>query len=153
MDGNITIKNVPKNLISEIKNNGIENFNQKVYRVAKYGTIDMRTFYNTYDEYKSENRLQYLIQKYSLNDIGTYSTSCHNSLVSPKKYIKFLKSRLKELYPNPKIIIGKTICGLSQLSIERDPNYLDETHIDWWIYDLEESCDAIFSAFKVLEEE
>lgn len=149
--GEIFSKCIPKELIPEIINSGKENFDIKVYRVSKYGTIEKKVFYNSYLEHESENRLSHLKKRYELNDIGTYSTSCHNSIKSPRKYLNLLKQKYSKNYPRPIIIEGYPICGLSQASIERNPDYEDDTHIDWWIYDDDKSFDKIILAFSEKE--
>ena len=149
---NLFFEGIPKELLPILLKNGKENFQQKVYRVAKFGMINEETFFNTFVEHKTENRLEQLKRKYGLDNIGTYSTSCYSTKESPDKYLKLLKERLRKKYPCPIIIEGKTVCGLSQLTIERDSNYLDNTHIDWWIYNKKCSIDMIIQVFKESKE-
>ena len=137
---------IPKNIANEIKRHGKEQDGQHVYRVAKRGTINEIAFMGSYEEVLYENR------KFTkdLNEIGSYSTSCYLSPKHPSKFLGFLKAKLFKKYPYPRIIHGNTICGLSQLTKERIPDYLEEDHIDWWIY--KESFEKIIQAFTYVEE-
>lgn len=127
--------NIPKNICNEIINQAKENEHiNDVYRVAKWGKIEEKTFLNTYGEielgYIEDNE-----EKYPKNEIGTYSTSVYTERKNCDKFIKMLKRsvRLRELYPYPVVIKGKTSNGLVQKTIERIPNY-DPTHVDWWLF-------------------
>ena len=120
---------IPKELVEEIRKNGKEQEAQHVYRVAKHGIINDEAFMGSYEEALSEGRS---FNK-DLTGIGSYSTSCYLTTRCPEKFLKLLKARHFDKYPQPKIIQGYTICGLSQLTKERNPNS-EEDHIDWWIY-------------------
>ena len=120
---------IPKELVEEIRKNGKEQEAQHVYRVAKHGIINDEAFMGSYEEALSEGRS---FNK-DLTDIGSYSTSCYLTTKCPEKFLKLLKARHFDKYPQTKIIQGYTICGLSQLTKERNPNS-EEDHIDWWIY-------------------
>ncbi len=136
---------IPENLIEEIKINGKEQYNQLVYRAAKRGKIDEIAFMNSFDEYNYENREN----NNDLNDIGSYSTSCYTTPKHPQKFLKCLKKKYFNKYPQPCIILGHTICGLSQRTKERKPEYPNKEHIDWWIY--KDGFEEICSAFKFFE--
>lgn len=128
--------NIPKNLCSCIieQTKGNIHYNN-VYRVAKWGIVEERVFLNTYGEiqtgYIEDNE-----EKYPRNEIGTYSTSVYTERKNCDKFISLLKRsvRLRKLYPYPVVIRGKTSNGLVQKTIERIPEYLDPTHVDWWIF-------------------
>lgn len=137
---------IPKELAIKIRENGREQDYQPVYRVAKRGIIDEIAFMGTYEEYLFDNRN---FNK-DLNEIGSYSTSCYLSTKYPKKFLGYLKERLYKKYPYPIIIQGSTICGLSQLTIERLPDCLEEDHIDWWIY--KDCSEELIQSFTVVEE-
>lgn len=49
------------------------------------------------------------------------------------------------------IMKGSTICGLSQLTVERMPDYLEKDHIDWWIY--KGSFDKLIQTFTIIPDE
>lgn len=132
---------IPENLVEEIQKNGKEQYSQRVYRVAKRGIIDDVTFMGSYDEALFENRPF----KEDLREIGSYSTSCYLSTKYPKKFLGYLKAKLFKKYPCPMLIQGYTICGLSQLTIERLPDCPQEDHIDWWIY--KNSFDKLLCVF------
>lgn len=52
------------------------------------------------------------------------------------KFINMLKKsvRLRKVYPFPVIIVGNTSNGLVQRTADRDVNYPDPTHVDWWLF-------------------
>lgn len=149
--GNALQQNIPVNLqksiIEQTENNS--HFD-KVYRVAKWGFGDPRTFISTYSEIQ-QNLIPDSDAKYPKDKIGTYSTSFYTSKSPCNKFIAFLKKRLKKFYPNPVILIGKTSDGLVQRTIERDSNHPEANHVDWWIYDGKE--DYVTINFSLAEEE
>lgn len=118
-----------------------------VFRVAKWGKIEEKAFYSTMKEVDEG----ILPDKYDRNDIGSYSTSVYITPDSCRKYIRFLKGRIRKLYPCPMIIQGKTSGGLVQKTQDRNPKYEDLNHIDWWIFqDME--C-VVMQNFEEYEEE
>ena len=137
---------IPENLVEEIRKNGIEQNEQHVYRVAKRGIINDVAFMGSYEETLFENRPF----KKDLNKIGSYSTSCYLSAKYPKIFLGYLKRKYFKKYPCPTIIQGYTICGLSQLTIQRLPDYPQEDHIDWWIY--KDSFNSLIQNFSLVEE-
>lgn len=136
---------IPKGLVEEIRKNGKEQESQCVFRVAKRGIINDIMFAGSYEETLLENRRF----KGDLNEIGSYSTSCYLSTKCPEKFLGFLKAKLFKQYPCPNIVQGCTVCGLSQLTRDRLPNYLEDDHIDWWIY--KGSFDKLIKAFTFYE--
>ena len=56
----------------------------------------------------------------------------------------------KETYPHPIILQGRTTNGLVQQPIEREPDYTDKLHVDWWIFKGE--VEEVFENFHELEE-
>lgn len=141
---------IPKELIEEIRINGKEQYDQLVYRVAKRGIIDEIAFMNSFDECLYENREN----NNDLNDIGSYSTSCYTTPKHPQKFLKCLKKKHFDKFPQPSIILGNTICGLSQQTAKRKAEYPYKEHIDWWIYknSFKEVCSA-FSFFEDIKQE
>lgn len=137
---------IPEYLVTEIKKNGKEQNGQHVYRVAKRGIINDIAFMGSYEETFYENRPF----KGDLGEIGSYSTSCYLSTKYPEKFLGFLKAKLFKNYPHPVIIHGYTICGLSQLTTERLPDYSHEDHVDWWIY--KGTFDRLIQTFTYVEE-
>lgn len=123
---------VAERIVSSAKENS--HF-EVVYRVAKWGKIEEKAFWNTYGEIQS-GIIPDSDVKYPKDDIGTYLTSVYDQQKSCDKYIRCLKRsiRLKKVYPRPVVIRGKTSNGLVQRTIEREQEYNDPTHIDWWIY-------------------
>lgn len=122
---------IPPLMKEEIRKQGEENFERIVYRVAKWGIDDSRSFLGSYDEYLLNPNGRSMPD---IKEIGGYSTSCNITPKNPKKILKFIKQKYNEIYPRPVIIMGKTICGLSQETYKRIPGYKDLTHVDWWIY-------------------
>ena len=138
---------IPKDLMEKIRKCGKEQNEQHVYRVAKRGIINEIAFMGSYEEAIFDNRNF----KDDLNEIGSYSTSCYLSTKYPIKFLGYLKEKLYKKYPCPIIIQGSTICGLSQLTIERLPDYPQEDHIDWWIY--KGSIDMLKQIFTIYPRE
>lgn len=121
----------------------------KVFRVAKWGQNSDRTFLSTYSEienkYIPDNE-----ERYPKDNIGTYSTSVYTEVKPCDKFIKSLRKKtLKKLYPNPLILVGTTSKGLVQRTIDRELDYSDPTHIDWWIY--RGKMQEVAKDFKVYE--
>ncbi len=137
---------IPANLIPSILESGKENFDQLVYRVSKSGLINADAFLNSYDERIKEKRD---IKNLNLDDIGTYSTSCYLSAESLDFLLGILKRRYFEEYPSPRVIMGYTVGGLSQRTIERDPKTKGD-HVDWWIYS--DAIDEVVSDFQFYDE-
>jgi hypothetical protein len=137
---------IPQELIKDIYRNGKEQNEQHVYRVSKSGIINESTFWCSYEEYQYEDRKS----KKSPDEIGLYSTSCYLSPKSPEKFLNFIKRRYHEQYPHPILIHGNTICGLSQLTKDRIPNYKDKDHVDWWIY--KGNFEKIKNNFEICEQ-
>ncbi len=135
---------IPPELVEEIYKNGKEHNDQHVYRVAKYGIINEIAFLGTYEECIYEKREN----RYNINEIGTYSTSCYITPKMPQKFLCNLKRKHFKKFPHPIIIHGNTICGLSQLTIERDSSS-NEEHIDWWIY--KDSFQKLQETFEVYD--
>lgn len=113
---------------------GREEHWKTVYRVAKWGKLEEKAFFSTYEEIQAGLMPDNPI-RYPLNEVGTYSTSVYTDKKSCKKFINLLKGRLRKIYPCPMIICGSTSHGLLQRTIERESDYMDPTHIDWWIYE------------------
>lgn len=137
---------IPPSIKEDILKQGEENFDRIVYRVAKWGIDDSRSFLGSYDEYlvNPDGR-----SMPDIKDIGGYSTSCNLTPKAPKKILKCLKTKYSEVYPKPVVVVGKTICGLSQETYKRITDYKDKTHVDWWIY---LDCDElIFNCFALYE--
>ncbi|MCD7996353.1 MAG: hypothetical protein LUH21_03870 [Clostridiales bacterium] len=138
--------NIPPAMKEEILVQGEENFEITVYRVAKWGIDDSRSFLGSYDEYLINPNGSTLPD---INEIGGYSTSCNLTPKRPKKILKCLKQKYNKIYPRPVVIVGNPLCGLSQETHKRIPNYKDKTHVDWWIY---LGSDQILSnSFKLYE--
>ncbi len=126
---------IPKELKKQIEIQAIGNRHfEEVYRVAKWGKLEERVFLSTYAEILEgyiENG-----EKFDKSDIGTYSTSVYTERRNCDKFINLLKRkrRLRKLYPYPIVIKGKTSCGCVQKTSDRNEEYEDTSHVDWWIY-------------------
>lgn len=138
---------IPEELVIEIRKKGKEHIYHPIYRVAKHGVINDIVFMGSYEETLSENRHF----NGNLKEIGAYSTSCYLSTKHPKKFLGYLKAKYFKKYPCPMIIKGCTICGLSQLTKERIPDYPENDHIDWWIY--KGSFDKLIQSFTIVPDE
>ena len=144
--------NIPAEIQEQIKKYGAkEEIFEPVYRVSKRGTLDKETFISTYEEIIS-GQLPDDDEKYPKDKIGTYSTSVYKSIDPCRKFMKCLKKsvRLRNKYPFPVILKGKTLCGLTQLTCERELDYLDPYHIDWWIY--EGKTEEVVDYYEIVKE-
>ena len=94
-------------------------------------------------------RLEYYqIMKCGIQDkVGTYSTSVYLDKKPCEKFVKCLK---KKIYPHPIILQGRTTNGLVQRTIEREKDYSDKLHVDWWIFEGE--VEKVFENFHESEE-
>lgn len=139
---------IPTDIAEKIAANGKENPHQIVYRVAKRGNIDETAFLSTYEEDMLDNGK--LREGRDPNNISTYSTSCYLSRKRPQKFLGYLKQQLINIYPHPILMTGRTICGLSQLTAEREPDTPESDHVDWWIYP--DYAETIAGSFYPVEE-
>ena len=143
---------IPDNIKKDIRECGAkEEIKEPVYRVAKNGKKDKVAFFSTYEEIL-EGILPDNEKKYPKNKVITYSTSVYLDKKPCEKFIKCLKKNVatKETYPHPIIIQGRTTNGLVQQTIEREPDYTDKLHVDWWIFKGE--VEEVFKNFHELEE-
>ena len=148
MINKITFSNTIPPLVQEdILSNGTENPHCHVYRVAKYGELNRTTFLNSFEERIYENRKPQIDIS---NIIGSFSTSCYLSIWGPKKFLNLIKAKYRKKYPRARIIEGYTLCGLSQLTRERIPDYPDKDHVDWWIY--EDSLSKVADRFSFVDD-
>lgn len=139
-------ESIPNDIIDKIYEYGKENPERVVYRFCKQGIINDIAFLNSYDEHMLENRE---IKDYTDN-VMTFSTSCSLTDKKPKQLYKLIKKKYFLQFPTPCIIIGHTIGGLSQRTKERDPNYPDKNHIDWWIY--QDCLEDIIADFIIMDD-
>ena len=138
---------IPTLVQEDILSKGTENSFCHVYRVAKYGELNEVTFLNSFEESIYENRKPKIDIS---NIVGSFSTSCYLSIFVPKKFMNFLKARYRKKYPKVQIIEGYTVCGLSQLTCERIPDYPEKDHVDWWIY--KDSLNEVANRFTFIED-
>lgn len=141
-------ESIPNALIDKIYEYGRENPERVVYRLCKRGIIDNLAFLNSYDEYMNENRK--ITDSLDINNVITYSTSCSLTSKKPKQLCKLIKKKYFSQFPTPCIIVGHTIGGLSQKTKDRDLDYSDKNHIDWWIY--QDCVENIIADFKIMDE-
>lgn len=139
-------ESIPNDIIDKIYEYGKENPERVVYRFCKQGIINDIAFLNSYDEHMLENRE---IKDYTDN-VMTFSTSCSLTDKKPKQLYKLIKKKYFLQFPTPCIIIRHTIGGLSQRTKERDPNYPDKNHIDWWIY--QDCLEDIIADFIIMDD-
>lgn len=85
--------------------------------------------------------------RYPKDKVGTYSTSVYLDKKPCEKFVKCLK---KKIYPHPIILQGRTTNGLVQRTIEREKDYSDKLHVDWWIFEGE--VEKVFENFHESEE-
>ncbi|MCA5578517.1 hypothetical protein [Enterocloster clostridioformis] len=140
---------IPPDLVDYIYEQGKEDYVRKVYRISKSGIIDRFTFLNSYEESLHEKRKF----RHSLSDIKSFGTSCSLTDDSPRNFLGFLKSKYLKKYPCPCVIVGHSIGGLSQRTKDREPDYADENHIDWWIYNEEGIIETIIKDFHIVNYE
>ena len=80
--------------------------------------------------------------RYPKDKVGTYSTSVYLDKKPCEKFVKCLK---KKIYPHPIILQGRTTNGLVKRTIEREKDYSDKLHVDWWIFEGE--VEKVFENF------
>ena len=118
----------PTNFREKLLTLGAKEQSMVVYRICKYGKLDEMAFLSTFEETVRKLRKGKLIE----NDVGSYSTSCHQDIKDSQRLLKFTLRR-----PFPKAFIAKGVIkeekGLVQLTSERNSNCSD-SHVDWWIY-------------------
>ena len=122
---------IPHELKKQIIDIASENKICPVYRVDKSGTGELTFLSSTYEEFCNGGNFS---EKYSKDDISTYSTSVYDAPDSCERYIKSMGRKVREKFPSPKIMVGSIQNGLSVHTFEYKMNYKDRTHIDWWIY-------------------
>lgn len=136
----------PDNFETEILPNGARQENKRVYRIIKYGALNKKSFYSTFQE-TQENLRPVPKRGMDLSDPGTYSTSCNMEYDEAAYMLKIFMRH------NPKVFIavGETegSCGPCQLTSEREER--TDTHVDWWIYD-EAEPQVFFEEVKNSEE-
>ncbi len=139
-------ESIPNDIVDKIYEYGKETPGRIVYRFCKRGIINDIAFFNSYDEYILENRKI----KDSIDNVMTFSTSCSLTDKKPKQLCKLIKKKYFSQFPTPCIIVGHTIGGLSQRTKERDSDYPDKNHIDWWIY--QDCIDDIIADFIIVND-
>lgn len=143
---------IPDNIKDDIRTCGAkEEIKEPVYRVAKMGKKDEVAFFSTFEEILAEI-IPDNEKKYPKNKIITYSTSVYLDKKPCQKFIRLLKKSVvtKEKYPHPIILQGQTTNGLVQRTVEREQDYPDKLHVDWWIYKGE--VEKVLGNFHELEE-
>ena len=140
---------IPENIRKKIWESGAgEEHFQQVYRVAKWGKLEEKAFVSTYEEILQG----WIPDRYSKEEVGTYSTSVYTSRKNCDKFINCLKRsvRLRKEYPYPVLLTGNTSHGLVQRMAERVSDNSDSTHIDWWIF--EGALKKAVRNFRICEE-
>ncbi|EOT23508.1 hypothetical protein C805_03172 [Eubacterium sp. 14-2] len=140
---------IPENIRKKIWESGAgEEHFQQVYRVAKWGKLEEKAFVSTYEEILQG----WIPDRYSKEEVGTYSTSVYTSRKNCDKFINCLKRsvRLRKEYPHPVLLTGNTSHGLVQRTAERVSDNSDSTHIDWWIF--EGAIKKAVRNFRICEE-
>lgn len=143
--------NIPAEIQQKVIESGAdERIFEPVYRVAKRGKLDRDAFVSTYEEIISRQIPDDDV-KYPKDKVGTYATSVYTDIAPCRKFIHCLKRsvRLRKEYPFPIIIQGRTSYGLTQKTCEREENYPDKLHVDWWIYSGMQEC--VVKDYKVVE--
>lgn len=103
--------------------------NKSVYRVIKSGKIDRESFISTFEEIK--RGLIPPRKTVKMDEPDIYSTSCFMDYSDAEYILKLIMRH----YPQPFIAKGVTegTCGPSQITAER--KQVDNSHVDWWIYE------------------
>ena len=96
----------------------------RVYRVAKYGVMDPKSYLSTFQE-KQCCQLRYPSQKKQDKSLSSYSTSCH---IEKEKMQQYCLVSMRSC-PQAIVIEGKTApeCGPSRLNPISG-------HVDWWLF-------------------
>lgn len=130
----------PPNFKSEILPKDAREESKIVYRVMKEGQINRDAFLSTCEEVLRGKRPP--SPKDNSDDPGYYSTSC---CLNPGELKYFLKLSMKR-EPTAFIPKGRTApeCGLCQQTSERLPNFQNQSHIDWWVYQNSNPQDYFF---------
>lgn len=103
-----------------------------VFRVCTTGTICKDSFLSTFEATLSGKRREPPNWEEQLSDPGVYSVSCNDS---EKDALNVLKC-LTRYYPAPFVMkgIASSELGPMQRTSERNPQYRQKSHIDWWLY-------------------
>lgn len=119
-----------------------------VFRVCTNGTINKETFLSTFEEVhigKKPVPWRWKKENYTMRP-GDFSVSCNDTKENAAHALKCLVG----FHPKAFLIHGTASSryGPLQRTVDREPDYPDESHFDWWLYgDSDPSA-----AFKRVEE-
>ena len=122
----------PPNFATEILPQNLPDLQLEVYRVCTTGTICKEAFLSTYESVMLGLKPKLRNWDKELKKPKTYSVSCGVSL---KDMLDTLKC-LTDYYPAAFVIqgIATSELGPLQKTVDREPNYRNKSHVDWWLY-------------------
>lgn len=122
----------PSNFATEILPQGLPDQEIAVYRVCTTDTICKDAFLSTYEEVELKGKKPPVHWKTKKKKPGGFSVSCNDTLEGALNPLKCLRRP----YPGAFLIYGMASSELGpiQRTVEREPEYDDETHLDWWLY-------------------
>lgn len=122
----------PPHFAEKILPQGLPTLKIDVFRVCINGTINKETFSSTFEDIYFGRKPRPRNWERRKEFPGAYSVSCNSSLTGALNPLKCLVAH----HPAAFLIRG-TACselGPMQRTVDRDPSYSDESHIDWWLY-------------------
>lgn len=122
----------PVDFADRILPKGLVDMEIDVFRVCINGTINKETFYSTFELTHLGIRPTPCNWEKKLEQPGTYSVSCNDTLGSCRNALKCLVDH----HPAAFLIQGTATSALGpmQRTVDRDPHYQDPSHIDWWLF-------------------
>lgn len=122
----------PQHFAEKILPQGLPYQKIDVFRVCVNGTINKETFSSSFEDFYYGRKPWPWNWEKKREDPGSYSVSCNDSIEGVSNALKCLVSH----HPAAFVIRGTASSefGPMQRTIDRDPKYPDESHIDWWLY-------------------
>lgn len=103
-----------------------QNIKENVYRICKWGKIDIKAFMPTF----VEDRMGWG-KKYDKGSCGYYALSLYGD-------VNYLEKMLRNFFrytPEAIIAVGKIVAKYGPSSREYDPNKkAGKSHINWWLH-------------------
>lgn len=123
----------PKDFAKKILPQGLPDIELDVFRVCTNGIINRESFYSTFMEITFGGKPAPYGWEKRQYEPGIYSVSCNDTEDGVRHPLKCLVKH------HPKAIVahGKasSIFGPLQRTVDRAPDYPDQSHIDWWLYE------------------
>lgn len=122
----------PQYFAEKILPQGLPPLKMDVFRVCVNGTINKETFSSSFEDVYFERKPKPRNWENRKDCPGTYSVSCNDSLEGASHPLKCLVAH----HPAAFLVQGTASSDLGpmQRTVDRDPTYPDESHIDWWLY-------------------